>query len=225
MSVVRGFGLNGKSIYMNIANPKVVMCNFIVDATNGNGLGIRSLKSNGYIENVFMHTSATPGSNLGHLNPNPASGIAVVTFKNNFNKYLGGFSGLVSTVTGGALTATVANVTYVITALGTATLAQWQAVGFPVGFVPAVGASFVATASATIGGSAAVMAPGVSSIDHVEVIGDPNLTLNNSNIASNAGAQVLVQFVAAGVLAAPAAGAVVGMSFWFDGSSVTVDGL
>lgn len=225
MSYARGFGLNGKSIYMNVAMPKLVMANFVVDPTNGDGLGIRSLKSNGYIENIFMHTSATPGSNNGHLNPNPASGIAVVQFKNNFNKYLGGFSGFVSPVTGGALTATVANASYIITALGTATLAQWQAVGFPVGLTPAVGAAFVATASATIGGAAAVMAPGVSSIDHVEAIGDANMTLNNSNIAANAGAQMLVQFVSAGAIAAPAAGAVVGMSFWFDGSSVTVDGL
>ena len=78
MSVVRGFGLNGKSIYENVAKPMVVNCNFIVDSTNGNGLGIRSLKSNGYVRNVFMHTSATPGSNDGYLNPNPASGYILV---------------------------------------------------------------------------------------------------------------------------------------------------
>src|ERR1700722_13005671 len=99
MSVVRGFGLNGKSIYWNVAKPMVVECNFIVDAANGNGLGIRSLKSNGYIQNVFMHTSSTPGTNNGYTNPNPAVGLILVQFKNNFNYYLGGFSGFVSPTT------------------------------------------------------------------------------------------------------------------------------
>ena len=93
MSYARGFGLNGKSLYTNVAMPKEVWLNFIVDAANGNGLGVRSLKSNGYVEYVFMHTSATPGSQKGHLNPNPPAGYALVCFKNNFNKYLGGFDG------------------------------------------------------------------------------------------------------------------------------------
>ena len=66
----RGFGLNGKSSYQNVAKPMTVYCNFIVDAANGNGLGTRSLKSNGYIDAVFMHTSSTPGrSPNGILNP------------------------------------------------------------------------------------------------------------------------------------------------------------
>ena len=37
MSVARGFGLNGKSYYTNVCGPRVVHCNYIVDATNGNG--------------------------------------------------------------------------------------------------------------------------------------------------------------------------------------------
>ena len=38
--------------------PVTLDCNFIVDSTNGNGLGIRSLKGGG-INNVFMNTSAS----------------------------------------------------------------------------------------------------------------------------------------------------------------------
>ena len=34
--------------------------NFVVDSTNGNGLGIRTLKGQG-IQNAVMHTSATVG--------------------------------------------------------------------------------------------------------------------------------------------------------------------
>ena len=162
MSVARGFGLNGKSIYGNVCEPQFVFANFIVDSTNGNGLGQRSLKSNGYVEQVYMNTSAaftgtshtsklidgiasgtssfvvgmpvqgsgipanttiasiidsgsitlsaaTTSSTTGSItyqgvgSPNPAAGFIQVKFKNNFNYYLGGFSGFVSTVSGSAL--------------------------------------------------------------------------------------------------------------------------
>lgn len=222
MSVVRGFGLNGKSLYSNICKPCEVNLNFIVDSSNGNGLGIRSLKSNGYVQNVFMHTSAPL---VGSGNPNPIAGYAMLQLNNNFNKYIGGFSGFVSPVTGGSLTAVVTGHAYIIISLGTATLAQWQAVGLPLGLVPSVGMSFIANASATIGGAAAVKVPAVSSIDHVEAVGDANQSLNNSNISVNGGAILIVQFVAAGAIAAPADGSVVGMQIIMDGSSVTVDGL
>ena len=442
MSVARGFGLNGKSIYMNVCKPCIVEANFVVDPSNGNGLGIRSLKSNGYIQDVFMNvnniagggvymgaarsyailaasavtstgssvltgnlgifpgtsitgfppatfsgvenvanvaasaakadaqaaytalqaktptgidsaldgqtlaagvykaTSGTAGAftldaaggalvlsgsatdiyvfqttstlitgttgagviTLGDVlpqniywvvgssatlnsataspfygnviahdsitstttatgadtikgslialngavtlsdataitaqalapafvaagNPNPAPGYAMIRMKNNFNKYLGGFTGFVSPLSGSTVTSVVAGQAYVIVSLGTATLAQWQAVGLPVGFVPAVGQSFIAIASQSIGGSGAVQAPAISGVNSVEVIGNPNLLLNNSNLASNAGAILLVQFLGNGVLAPPVANSVCGMSFWFDGSSVTVDGL
>lgn len=302
MSVARGFGLNGKSIYMNVAKPQIVECNFVIDSANGNGLGIRSLKSNGYIENVFMHTSTTPGSNNGFLNPNPLAGFAVIQFKNNFNYYLGGFTGFVSPVTGSIKIDNGATLTlgqaYVISTLGNATAAQWLAIGVPPGITPAVGTSFIAIATGGGSGNTStsrVSTPTASGIAGVEVVGDPNASIANSNIASNAGARLLVQFLGAslagsalgahthdfiviggqaasttndianyagpllgkqeaanatyvgansatngGVVAAsagtpagtislakvaPADGSVCGMSFWFDGSSVTVDGL
>ncbi len=233
MSVSRGNGQNGGHFYSNITKPIDISCNFTVDPANGNGLGIRSLKSNGYVENIFMHTSATPGvGSGGFLNPNPASGIISVQMKNNYNYYLGGFSGFVSPVSGTPLTATTNHTAYVIVSLGTATLAQWQAVGFPMGFVPVVGAAFVATASATIGGSAAVEVPSVSGTTSMEVIGDPNTMLNNSSIAANAGARFLIQILGATssstttlIPTAPAVNSVIGLNFRFDGSSVTIDGL
>lgn len=426
MSVARGFP-NGGNFYSNLVKPIKIDCNFIVDATNGNGLGIRSLKSNGYVRNVFMHTSTTPGSNDGYLNPNPASGYALIQLKQNFNAYLGGFSGFVSPTTGGthvingsaltigspyiiaavgatpnpkftvvtvadsagslaskyflmsdaysnnyviwfqvagvgtppSLTGTLASYqavpvaiasgaanTAVATALSTvigalnnsnsfttgvvghtvtatnaaavATVqpspapvdfntgftisgivyttlaADWQHVGLPPGLTPTVGQSFIATATGGALGSGTTISPGVSGISSIEVIGDPNTSINNSSIATNGGAWLLVQFLGSslagtvlgthshdllikggqaasttndvavytavlgkeaatdatilgsasaasgGVLAAsagtpagtisyaaaaPAAGSVIGMSFFFDGSSVTVDGL
>lgn len=232
MSVSRGFGLNGKSLYTNVTKPEEVWCNFIVDHTNGNGLGIRSLKSNGYIEAVFMNTNQTPGSVNRFLNPNPAAGFAYVIFKNNFNYYLGGVSGqIVPTVSNTTTSLTSGNV-YVITVLGTTTTAQWQAVGLPMGLTPAVGQSFVATATVSISGTGKVGVPGVPTTQVVSVVGDPNGSIANASIASNAGARIILQFSAATaagntamIAAAPADNTVIGLQFCFDASSVTIDGI
>lgn len=232
MSVSRGFGLNGKSIYTNVVTPQEVWLNFTVDSTNGNGLGVRSPKSNGYVEYVFMHTSATPGRQGGYLNPNPQAGFAVVKFKNNFNYYLGGFSGQIVPLTSTGTTALTAGHVYVITTLGTTTLAQWITAGLPAGYTPTVGQTFVAAATASIGGTGTAGVPGVPTTQVVNVVGDPNTLINNSSIAANAGALITLQFSAATaagtttlVAAAPADGTVVGCQFCFDRSSVTIDGL
>lgn len=232
MSVARGFGLNGKSIYTNVTKPILVFCNFIVDAANGNGYGIRSLKSNGYIESVFMHTSSTAGTINGYTNPNPAVGYAQIRFKSNFNYYLGGFSGWAAPLASTSTTSTTQHNAYAITSVGTTTLAQWQAAGLPQGWVPTVGQSFIATATGAIGGTGTVGVPGIPTTQILSVVGDPTQTLNNSNIATNSGATIIVQILAATnsstttlVAAAPADNTVIGMEFCFDGSSVTIDGI
>lgn len=232
MSVVRGFGLNGFKYFTNVCKPCDVNLNFIVDHTNGNGLGTRSLKSNGYVEAVFMNTTSTPGVVNGITNPNPAAGYALVIFKSPFNYYLGGFSGQITPTTSNSTTSTTAGSVYVITLLGTTTLAQWQAAGLPKGLVPTVGQAFVAIATGAIGGSGHVGLPGVQVAPVISVVGDPNTEITNSNIAANAGAQVIVQFsgpTAAGntalVATAPADNTVIGMTFKFDASSVTIDGI
>lgn len=199
MSVVRGFGLNGKSYYTNVAKPQDINLTFTVTPTNG--LGVTSVKSNGYVRNVFMHTSTTPAANDGYTNPNPDSGYALIQFTNNFNYYLGGFTQFQAPTTGSIKidnSALTAGVVYVITTLGDATLAQWQAVGVPAGVTPAVGVSFVATA---VGAGSNVLTsrvstPTTSGIYGVEVVGDPAVMLASSNIASNGGAWVLCQFMA-----------------------------
>lgn len=236
MSVARGFGLNGKSSYSNVAKPMEVNLNFVVDSTNGNGLGIRSLKSNGYVRNVFMHTSATPGSNDGALNPNPAAGFALIQLKNNFNYYLGGFSGFVSPIVSPTTSTTSGlsvGAAYIITVLGTTTAAEWAAIGLPAGLTATVGQSFIAIATGT-GGShtGKVGLPGVSGITAMEVVGDPNQSIANSHISPNGGAYLLVQMLGATdathtalIPTAPANGSVIGMNIRFDGSSVTIDGL
>ena len=83
-------------------------------SANGNGLGVRSIKSNGFVRNVFMHTTATPGVGDGLTNPNPLAGYALIQLKQNFNVYLGGFSGFVSPTTGSALTSVTNHTPYII---------------------------------------------------------------------------------------------------------------
>jgi hypothetical protein len=216
----RNFASGGK-IYSMHVRPVLLDCNFVVDSTNANGLGIRSLKGP-CISAVYMHTSATPAAG----NPNPPAGYIYVKLADNYNRYLGGFSGAVSPTSGTPLTSVVANSVYIITSLGTATTAQWVAKGLPIGVTPAVGVSFVASASGTIGGSAAVMAPlsTGSGIDHVEVIGDPNLMLANSAQPSNGGGYMILACFLNNTLTQPANGSVIGLSFYFNDSSVLIQG-
>lgn len=116
------FGYNGGRFYSFFNRPVWFDCNFLVDATNTNGLGVSSLKGAG-VRNVFMNTSATPGRGTGgYLNPNPAAGYAIIQLHNNYNRYGGGFSGIVAPVTGSSLAINATALTpgnpYVITAVG-----------------------------------------------------------------------------------------------------------
>jgi len=232
MSVPRGFGLNGKSTYKNITKPQEIWVNFTVNHADTGGLGVTSVKSNGYVEYVFMNTSQTPGSVNGYTNPNPQAGYALIKFKNNFNKFMGLLHWQTNVLTSTSTTSVTQHNAYVITSLGTTTLAQWQAAGLQQGLTPTVGQAFIAITTGSIGGSGTVGIPGVPAISQITVVGDPNQTIANSNIAQNGGALIMVQFGAATnsstttiVPTAPADGTIIGMQFEYDGSSVTIDGL
>lgn len=229
MSYARGFGLNGKSLYSNVAMPKDVNLQFTVTPTNG--LGVTSVKSNGYVQNVFMHTSTTPTSNNGYLNPNPANGYAIIQFKNNFNYYLNGLVQFLAPSTGSVKVdnsaLTIGN-PYIISTLGDASLATWLGVGVPPGITPAVGVSFIATSvgAGSNSSSSRVSTPSSSGIVMSEVVGLPNSSIANTNLASNNGAWIMLQFSSAtAAVAAPAAGSVCCVKFSYDGSTVTIDGL
>jgi hypothetical protein len=229
MSVARGFGLNGKSVYENVAKPTIVNVQWTVTPTNG--LGVTSVKSNGYVRNVFMNTSTTPAANNGYTNPDPAAGFALVQFNNNFNYYLGGTAQFTPGVTGSVKidnAALTAGQVYVISTLGDATAAKWLTVGVPPGVTPAVGVSFVALNTGTGANTltSRVSTPLTTNVVGVDVVGDPATMIASSNIATNGGAWLFLQFLDyAGAVAAPTAGTVVSMSFKYDASSVTVDGL
>lgn len=210
---------NAGKIYTQHVMPVLIDCNFIVDSTNGNGLGIRSLKGPG-VANVYMHTSATPAAS----NPNPGTGVIVVQLEDNYNRSLSGFNSIVAPLSGTPLMSTTANTAYTIVSLGTATLAQWQAAGLPTGFTPALGATFIATATGTIGGSAAVEVAAAtgSNITNIETLGNPNATIANTN--ANTGAQIILQCLKNGADAAPVDGSVISLAMYLNNSSVTVKG-
>ena len=113
-------GNNGGRSYDFLVKPVKIDCNFVVDAANGNGLGLRSLKGAG-VQNVYMHTSSTPAAG----SPNPAAGYALIKLANNYVRYAGGFSGFVSPVSGGNVAINGAALTvgnpYVIVSVGAGT--------------------------------------------------------------------------------------------------------
>lgn len=192
--------------------------NFVVDHSNGNGLGIRSLKGSPLVSAVYMNTSASPA--VG--NPNPLAGFVLVQFAEAFQGYVSGFAGFVSPLSG-----TPVNVTsgltlhqpYVIVSVGTTTPAQWQTLGLPSNIVPAVGVSFIAKTASAGSGTGVVETPSASGILEVEVVGDPNTTLN----PATGGGYVLSQFLAPTINTgayvtpiiptAPADGSVCGLRF------------
>ena len=197
----------------------VLDCSFIVDSTNGNGLGIRSLKDGGRIHSVFMHTSATPLAG----NPNPAVGVIVVNLQDNYNKYLGGYSGYASALSGSSITSGLSvGSPYVIVSLSSTTQAQWVTAGLNANVVAAVGVSFIAAATSVAGGGA-VQAPSStgSGIDHIEVLGDANLMNSNGQYAQGAssGMQLIMLCYKNGVLTAPNAGTVIGLNFYLNNSA------
>lgn len=212
---------NAGHFYSNLVRPVEIDLNFIVDATNGNGLGVRSVKSNGYVKNVFMHTSASPLAG----NPNPEVGYAIIQLQGNFNRYIGGFAGVQAPLTSTSTTSLTAGNPYVITSLGTTTAAQWQTAGLPAGFTPAVGSAFIAAASASLSGTGTVGVPAASSVLSIQVVGDPNQEIANSNTALNGGMQLMVSFVGTSGVVTPSNNSVVGMTIKLDQSSVNVDGL
>lgn len=207
---------NGGKLYAMHVKPVLVDCNFVVDATSPSG--ITSLKGP-LVKSVFMASSAPAGGN-----PDPANGIIVVKLQDNYARLLSAFSTVTSPLSGTGLTAVVAGVTYVITDLGTATLADFVAVGYPVGFKLAVGAAFVATASATIGGAAEVQAIATtgSDIDHVELIGNSNVMLANVAQPTNGGGQIIFGAFKNSALAAPVDGSLISLTMYFDDSSVRI---
>jgi hypothetical protein len=203
-------------------------CNFIVDSTNGNGFGVRSLDRGGRIAYVYMNTSASPATG----NPNPEAGIILVQLQDNYNDYRFGGAGFVAPLSGTPISISGSSVLtlgvpYTIVSLGTSTQANWVAMGLPANINAAVGVPFIATATGSGSGTGQVEALGTggSGIDHIEVVGDTILTQANGVIIPTAttipanGLQFILACYKNGVLTAPNNGTVIGLSFGMNDSA------
>lgn len=204
--------------------PVLLDCNFIVDVANGNGLGLRSLKGPG-VAAVYMHTSAPLA---GSGNPNPAAGEIVVKLQDNYNRVFSGFNSINGPV-GASTTSSKANVINIITVLGTATLAQWLAVGLPAGVVPAVGVAFIGSTAAVIGGSAqtAVALAAGSGITNIESVGDGNLSISpqGASVALAGGGSIFyLRCLKNAVLTAPTDGSVISLAFYLSNTRILAAG-
>lgn len=236
---------NGGKQFQWHTKPVVIDCSFTVASSDSGGLGITGLKGGG-VQNVFMHTSATPGTgnsnpatpNVAVVNPNPAAGTIVVQFQDNFFSTLGmEFSCASPNDTPVAITASAANLTvgvaYVITTLGDATAANWLAVGVPAGVTPAIGVAFIAKATGAGTGTTARVAPTAaagSGIFIIEAVGSPGTTINPSPSANQGfGGQIILQCrddssTDASQIATPANGTTISLRFYMNESSVLVAG-
>jgi hypothetical protein len=159
----------------------------------------------------------------GIVNPNPPAGYIYAVLQDNYNRYFTGAGGFASPLSGTPLTSVTANSVYVIVSVGTATQAQWQALGLAKGLVPAVGQAFVASSSGAIPGAGAVevIATAGSNIDHVEIVGDPNVM---SSPQQARGAIIVSVCFKANAVTAPANNTPISLEFYMSNSSNTVRG-
>lgn len=203
-------------MYQMEAYPCLVSCTFEVDPASGTGV---SNLTGGAVKAVYMN-AAVPSAE----NPNPVGGVIQIRLQDNYSKLLGVSAIVQEPASGVPLVAVSSGVPYLITSLGTTTLAQWQAVGLPVGVVPAVGVMFVATATQPIGGTGEVQTGLDCQAPEISLAGVANANLQNSNSPVNGGAILTLITRAAGAVTALRTGTVVRVNMYLSNSSITVQG-
>lgn len=111
--------------------------------------------------------------------------------------------------------------------------ADWVAVGLPVGIVPAVGAAFIATATGSGSSTGTVLAASVSGLSSLEIIGDPNQTIQPRPVGStpHIGGTILLKTLAATsssvttpLATPPADGTLIRLTFMLEAGSVIIKG-
>ncbi len=205
-----------QKMYQMEAYPVLVSCTFTVDPTSASGV---SNLTGGAVKAVYMNANTPSGGN-----PDPVAGVIQVRLQDNYSKLLG-LSAVVQEPTSGTpLTSVSLGVPYVITLVGTTTLAQWQAKGLPAGVTPAVGVCFVATAAGALGGTGEVQTGLDCQAPEISVAGVANANLQNSNSPVNGGAVLTLITRAAGAVTALRTGTVVRINMYLSNSSVTVQG-
>ena len=183
---------NAGHFYAPQVKPVLLNCSFTVDNTAD--AGVTGLKGPG-ISSVLMNKAAAASS--------PAAGYIVVKLAQNFNRLLGVYSTISAPVVGGGGTALdsgalVQGRAYVIRSLGTSTAANWVTAGLPVGYVPAVGMTFICTAAGAAGvglGNGTVKLADVSNVLGLELIGNPQAMLAGQAVSGPVGGQLMFQCV------------------------------
>lgn len=152
-----------------------------------------------------------------------AAGIYKILLQDSYNKFLQCSADVWAPTTGSNVAVTAINPTsvYTISVVGTTTTAQWVTAGVPVGVTPAVGVTFLCAATSAGTGQAKLV--GVSGIAAVEVIGNPNTTVNQG---AGGISYVVVQCLGATgagtttlIPTDPASGSTLGISLYFSDSS------
>lgn len=166
-------------------------------------------------------TSGLQGSGIYSV-AKEATGIYRVTLEDNYNRFLfASFNFIANAVTGGTITAGsfVTGTTYKILTLGNT---DFNAVGVPSQVTPAVGMTFVATGAGS--GTGTVKAVALSGVLGVEVLGDPNLTINvtpsTTQNTAPAGTFLIECLDAAGAAVEPVDGSVLEFMILLRNSSV-----
>jgi hypothetical protein len=213
-------------LYSMYSYPVLVSCNFIVDSTNSNGLGIRNLKGP-TVKNVFMQTTATPAKG----NPNPFPGTMIVQLADNYNSLISLLSATaIASIDDGSNISIDSGTldpgqSYVISVLGDATIDEWIAAGLPRGITPAVGVPFIATSTGTGPGTSTSRVGFPTNIGNISdwyVLGDPDLTLSAANVNSpDFKSQIILTSEG---FQNPSDGTTFGISFLLSNSGVTVGG-
>lgn len=206
---------NGGKIYIPQVKPVLLNCSFTVTPTNGSG--ITSFSGPGFSA-VYLHTSTTPTTG----SPNPAAGTILVRLQDNYTRLLGFTKSIIAPASASDVkidnSAMTAGVAYVITTLGNATAAKWRTIGVPPGVTPAAGVVFIALtnggAGNTLTSRVQTMATSGAGIDDIQLMGNPQLSVNPNPAANQGyGAQFVFQCLAstftgesytpAGTVAAP----------------------
>lgn len=221
----RNWASGGKLYSMHV---KPVLLDFSFNVDNTTGSGVANLKGP-CVTSVFMNSTAPSGGN-----PNPPAGFIMVKLADNYPRLYNVLGSIQSPNSGSALTSVTSGVVYVITALGTTTLAQWVARGLPLGVTPAVGVAFVATSTGSIGGTGAVQIPAANSsglANTIEVVGNPDVSLANSNQPAYGGGFLILRCMGATsssvttrIAVAPAAGSLINLSIILSDSSILIQG-
>ncbi len=178
-----------------------LLAKFVVNSTDSAGFGVTGFVGKG-IDNIFMHTSATPDAD----NPNPIAGYILAKLSKGFSAFQSLYSTVTPPQSGSSLLVASAGLSvgtvYVITITGTTSQAQWEVLGVPAGLTAVLGLAFVAIATSCTGtGAVQVPKTGGTAIVSISPVGNPGV---GSLDDGSGGFITLACYKAGGTIAAPA---------------------